>query len=335
MHPRFAFLVLAFFPVAPGLRAASLEDYVAHAPFKMSMVPRPSFPARRFLVTDYGAVGDGHTLNTKAFGDAINACAQGGGGHVVIPAGLWLTGPIELQSNVDLHSERGALVLFTRDHTAYTMVRRRDWAFVTISPIDLVPTSPIEGIGISNSAVTGDGVFDGAGDSWRPVRKVQVTDAEWKDHVAHGGVVSNDGAYWWPTMEAMTGEDYLIALSRRNPHPSPKEAEPGRDFRRPPLLYLDDCKTILVEGVTLRNSPSGALCPTRCTDLTISGATLFNEQYAPSGDGMDVNICRNVLIYRCTVSAGDDAICMKSTGLDAPNDGEALRNVIIAECTVY
>jgi polygalacturonase len=335
MSPRFALLVMALCPLGLHLKAASLEDYVARAPFKMPVVPRPSFPARRFFVTDFGAVGDGHTLNTKAFADAIEACVRGGGGHVVIPAGLWLTGPIELKSNIDLHSERGALIVFTPDHAAYPMVRRRDWAFVTISPIDLVTTSPIEGINLRNVALTGEGIFDGAGDSWRPVRKVQVTEAEWKAHLAQGGVVSNDGAYWWPTMEAMTGEDYLIGLSRRSPHPSPEEAAPGRDFRRPPLVYLDNCKTVLVEGITLRNSPSGALCPTRCTDLTITNATLFNEQSAPSGDGMDINICQNVLVYRCTVSAGDDGICLKSTGLDAPKDGAALRNVIVAECRVY
>jgi DNA sulfur modification protein DndE len=317
------------------LSATPLDDYVAHAPFKMPTVPKPSFPAHSFVITNYGAIGDGHTMNTEAFAKAIKACADGGGGHVVIPAGLWLTGPIELQSNVDLHSERGALILFTGDHTAYPMVRRKDWAFVTISPIDLVPMSPIEGINLRNVALTGEGIFDGAGDTWRPVRKAQVTEAEWKEHLAQGGVVSNDGAYWWPTLKAMTGEDYLINLSRRSPHPTPVEASPGRDFRRPPLVYLDNCKKVLIEGVTLRNSPSGALCPTRCADLTIMDATLFNEQSAPSGDGMDINICRNVLVYRCTVSAGDDGICLKSTGLDAPQDGAALRNVIVAECIVY
>lgn len=335
MFSSFVYAVIALCSVSPLLKADSLDDYVARAPFKMTPVPRPSFPAHNFVVTDFGAVGDGHTLNTKAFAEAIKACVRGGGGHVVIPPGLWLTGPIELKSNVDLHSDRGALILFTRNHAAYPMVRRRDWAFVTISPVDLVPTSPIEGIDLQNVALSGEGIFDGAGDSWRPVRKVQVTDAEWREHLAHGGVVSNDGAYWWPTKEAMTGEDYLIDLSRKSPNPTPEEAAPGRDFRRPPLVYFDNCKTVLVEGVTLRNSPSGALCPTRCSDLTINGATLLNEQSATTGDGMDINVCQNVLVYHCTVNAGDDGICMKSTGHDVPKGGAALRNVIVAECVVY
>jgi polygalacturonase len=337
---RFAFLIpgLGLMPLGvpvSALRAAPLEDYIARAPFKMPAVPLPSFPDGRFPITDYGAVGDGHTLNTQAFAKAIAACAAAGGGHVIIPAGFWLTGPIELQSNVDLHSERGALIQFTGDHTAYPMVRRKDWAFVTISPIDFVPTSPLEGVDVHNIAVTGEGIFDGAGDTWRPLERDKATDGQWAADLAKGGVVSNGGLYWWPTQEAMTGEDYLIDLSRRNPHPTAKETEPGRDFRRPPLCYFDNCQTVLVEGVTLQNGPCGALCPTRCRDLTIRDMTCFNEWWAQTADGMDINICQNVLVYHCWVSAGDDGICLKSTGLDAPKDGMALRNVIVAECSVY
>lgn len=329
----FCFGLLAGF--GPELPAAPLSDYVARAPFAMPAVAVPSFPDQRFSIADFGAVGDGRTLNTRAIERAITACAKAGGGHVIIPAGLWLTGPIELRSNVDLHSERGALVAFTGDHRAYPMVRRRDWAFVTISPIDFVPTSPIEGIDLKNVALTGEGIFDGAGDTWRPVRRSQTTDSQWRDLLAKGGAVSNDGKYWWPTREAMTGEDYLIDLSRRTAHPTAEEAEPGRDFRRPPLVYLDNCSDVLVEGVTLRNSPSGALCPTRCVGLTIREVTLLNEWSAATGDGMDINICRNVLVYHCTVSAGDDGICLKSTGIDVPPGDAGLRDVIVAECTVY
>jgi DNA sulfur modification protein DndE len=321
-------------PAASRLAAAPLEDYVARAPFAMPAVPTPSFPDRRFPITDYGAVGDGRTLATAAFARAIAACAAAGGGHVIIPAGLWVTGPIELRSNVDLHSERGALIQFTADHTAYPMVRRKDWAFVTISPIDFVPVSPIDGIDLQNVALTGEGIFDGAGESWRPVDRRKVTAAQWQALLAQGGAVSNGGAYWWPTREAMTGEDFLIDLSRRTAHPTAEDTLPGRDFRRPPLCYLDNCRTVLVAGVTLRNGPCGLLCPTRCVDLTIRDATLFNEWWAQTGDGMDINLCRNVLVYHCSVSAGDDGICLKSTGLDVPKGDAGLRNVIVAECTV-
>lgn len=322
-----ALLLLVLAVPAPRLRAASLDEYVARAPFAMLAVPLPAFPDRNFPITDYGAVGDGRAVATAAIARAVAACAAAGGGHVVIPAGLWLTGPIELQSNVDLHSERGALVQFTPDHTAYPMVEHGDRGYYA--------ESAITGVGLRNVAVTGDGVFDGAGDTWRPARKSKATEAQWKAFLARGGVVSPDGADWWPTKEAMAGEDYLIELARRTAHPTQAELLPGRDFRRSPLVFLDRCETVLLDGVTLRNSPSGLFEPTRCANLTVRSVTLFNEWWAQNGDGMDINNCQGVLIYRCTLSTGDDAICMKANGTQHAGEDAALRNVIVAECTVY
>ena len=312
---------------APAAAATGLDGYVARAPFAMPAVPRPTFPSRNFPITDFGAVGDGQTVATAAIARAIAACAAAGGGHVVIPAGLWLTGPIELQSNVDLHTERGALVQFTPDHTAYPMVVHGDRGYYA--------ESAITAVGLRNIAVTGEGIFDGAGDTWRPARKNKATDAQWRAMLAKGGVVSKDGADWWPTKEAMAGEDYLIALSARTRHPTQEELLPGRDFKRSPLVFLDHCETVLFDGPTLRNSPSGIFEPTRCVNLTVESVTLFNEWWAQNGDGMDINNCQNVLVYRCTLSTGDDAICMKANGTQHPGEDAALRNVIVAECTVY
>ncbi len=330
LPPRFApsgFVFAICVTLAPIARAATMQDYLSSAPFKMPAVTVPTFPARNFPVVDFGAVGDGHTLNTAAFAKAIDACAQAGGGHVVVPAGLWLTGPIVLKGNVDLHTERGALVQFTSDHTAYPMVPREDRGFVAASAISAT--------GQKDIAITGDGVFDGAGETWRPVRKSKMTEAEWQRLLAKGGVTSNEGTNWWPTKEAMIGEDYLAALAEKTKHPTAEESLPARDFRRSPLVTLTGCDNVLVEGVTLRNSPSGVFSPSRCTNLTVRSATIFNEWSAQNGDGMDIGPCKNVVIYRCTVSAGDDAICMKAGG-KSPWAGEAgLQNVIVAECTVY
>lgn len=91
--------------------------YVANAPFEMPQVKVPAFPGRSFSITDYGAIGDGQTLNTEAFSKAIEACAKAGGGKVIVPAGFWLTGPIQMKSNIDLVVERGALVQMTKDHS--------------------------------------------------------------------------------------------------------------------------------------------------------------------------------------------------------------------------
>jgi len=328
--PHFAWpgVALACFTLtAPLGSAATLQEYLASAPFKMPAVPEPAFPARNFPITDFGAIGDGHTLNTAAFARAIDACAQAGGGHVVVPAGMWLTGPIVLKGTVDLHTEHGALVQLTSDHTAYPMVPREDRGFVAASGISATDQA--------NIALTGEGVFDGAGETWRPVRKSKMTETEWQRLLAKGGVTSNEGTNWWPTREAMMGEDYLAALAQKTKHPTAEESLPARDFRRSPLVSLVGCQNVLVEGVTLRNSPSGVFVPSRCTNVTVRGATIFNEWSAQNGDGMDIGPCKNVVIYRCTVSTGDDAICMKAGGR-SPWPGEAgLQNVVVAECTVY
>jgi polygalacturonase len=327
---RFAFCGLFLvLPVLSGslASAASLESYVAAAPFKMPPVTVPVFPERNFSIAEFGAVGDGHTLNTEAFAKAIDQCAKAGGGHVIVPAGLWLTGPIVLKSNVDLHAERGALIQFTADHAAYPMVAREGRGFYAASAISAA--------GQNNIALTGDGVFDGAGDTWRPVRKSKMTEVQWQALLAKGGVTSNQGTNWWPTKEAMAGEDFLAALSEKTKHPTAEETLPARDFRRSPMVSFVDCENVLVEGATLRNSPSGVFVPARCTNVTIRYATIFNEWWAQNGDGMDIGPCKNVIVYRCTVSTGDDAICMKSSG-KSPWPGEpGLENVIVAECTVY
>ena len=307
--------------------ARPLADYLAAAPFKMPAVPTPTFPDRTFPLTEYGAVGDGQTLNTEAFAKAIAACAKAGGGHVVVPAGLWLTGPIVLQSHVDLHAERGALILFTPDHTQYPMVPREGRGYVAQPCLSAVAQTDF--------ALTGEGIYDGAGDTWRPVKKEKTTDAEWRGLLTKSTLTSGNGSIWWPTREAMEGEDYMIALDQRTKNPTAADTLPARDFRRSSMVSFQRCTNVLVDGVTLRNSPSGVFVPAHCTNVTIQHAVIFNEWSAQNGDGMDIDACHNVIIYHCNVSAGDDGICMKSGG-KSPWAGEpGLMNVIVAECTVY
>ena len=133
-----------------------MDYYISHAPFKMPALKQPQFNDKTFTITDYGAVGDGQTLNTDAIRKAINACSTAGGGTVIIPPGLWLTGPIELKSNVNLHARRGALIIFSADHSLYAMSGGK-------------VQNPIYGNKLQNVALTGEGIYDGAGDTWRPL----------------------------------------------------------------------------------------------------------------------------------------------------------------------
>ncbi len=307
-----------------------IQYYIDKAPFEMPDVVIPIFPDRSFSITDYGAVGDGHTLNTEAFASAIKACKETGGGKVIVPSGIWLTGPVELKNDINLHVERGAIIQFTSDHSQYPMVK------ATAKSTRFTTASPIYGYGLTNIAITGEGIIDGAGESWRPVKKVKLSADQWEDLIKSGGVVSEDGKIWWPTEEGMNGADYMKTLKKQSKRPTANEYIPARDYLRPYMVYLSYCENILIEGVSLRNSPKFILYPSNCTNLTIQNINVFNEWYTQNGDGIDISACRNVIVYKCDVNVGDDAICMKSGGNSSDEPGTInLENVIIAGCNVY
>ena len=305
----------------------SIEYYTQHSPFNMPKVVVPTFADKKFSIVDFGAVNDAQTLNTQAFAKAIDACTKAGGGKVIVPAGVWLTGPIELKSNVDLHLESGAVVQFTKDHTQYPIIKAGGGSN------SFTPASPIYAYDATNIALTGNGVFDGAGDSWRPVKKEKTTPGQWSDFTKTG-VVSKDGKVWWPSFEAISGEEYLKKLKERTNKPTADDYLPARDYLRPYMLYLVHCDNILIEGITLKNSPKFIFYPNHCTNLTMNGANVYNDWWAQNGDAIDISACKNVVIYKCTVNAGDDGICMKSSGGKGRDNAE-LENILIASCTVF
>ena len=303
--------------------------YISQAPFKMPDVAVPSFQNRSFSIEDYGAIGDGHTLNTVAFSKAIGACSRAGGGRVMVPPGLWLTGPIELQSNVNLVVERGALIQMTSDHSQYPIIKASG------KSNNYVIASPIYGYGLDHIAITGEGIIDGAGETWRPVKKEKVTAAQWKGFIASGGALGDNGKIWWPSKEALEGEQYVRDLKKKRKDLKAEDYLPARDYLRPYMVYLINCKNVLVRGVTIRNSPKFVFYPNNCTNLTMDHVNIFNDYWAQNGDGIDISRCRNVLIYHCNVSAGDDGICMKSSGSKDGDLAPGLENVVIARCVVY
>jgi polygalacturonase len=274
--------------------------------FQAPRVREPEIPRRAVRITDFGAVPDGQTLNTEAIARAIRAVAGKGGGKVVVPPGLWLTGPIQLKSKVQLHLEEGALVQFTSDLSQYPL---REWSIK--GETATTATSPIWGENLTNVAITGRGVFDGAGDAWRPVKKSKMTEAQWKKLLATGGVLVGNGTMWWPSAEA------------------------AKDFR-PRLLKLINCRRVLLEGVTFQNSPNWNLNPVLCEDLTLRRVTVRNPWYSQNGDGLDLEHCRNVIVRESGFDVGDDAICLKS-GANAPGRriGVPTENVLIEDCVVY
>ena len=158
----------------------------------MPKVQQPVFPAYEVNISKFGAKGDGITLNTKAINDAIIEVNQRGGGKVIIPEGTWLTGPIELLSNVNLYTERNALILFTGDFEAYPIIPTSFEGLETRRC-----QSPISARNAENIAITGYGIFDGNGDCWRPVKKEKLTASQWNKLVKSGGVLDEQERIWY------------------------------------------------------------------------------------------------------------------------------------------
>lgn len=297
----------------PFLLSFAALTFVAQAqnpsPYSWSNLPKiaqPTFRNDTINVLTHGAKPDGITLNTKAINDAIATCSQKGGGVVLVPAGLWITGPIELKSNVNLHLKKSATLLFTTDKSQYALV---EGAYEGKRAAR--NQSPVSGTNLENVAITGQGIVDGNGDVWRAVHKTQLTEGEWKEKVASGGVLKDDGKTWYPSeqFKRASVENKSMLLT---PGKSPQDFADMKDFLRPNLLVITNCKKVLLEGVTFQNSPAWCLHPLMCQDLTIRNVTTKNPEYAHNGDGMDIESCKNFLIEGCTLDVGDDAICIKS-----------------------
>ena len=304
------------------------ENIYKELPFNMPKVEQPSFPDYTVSILQFGAKSDGTTLNTKAINDAIKAVNAKGGGKVVIPEGLWLTGPIELLSNVNLHTEKNALVVFTDDFNAYPIL---ETSFEGLNTRRC--QSPISAHNAENIAITGYGVFDGSGDSWRPVKKSKLTAGQWDALVKSGGVV--DKSIWYPTAGSLKGA--LACKNFNNPEgiETDEEWNEIRPWLRPVLLNIVKSKRVLLEGVTFKNSPSWCLHPLSCEHITINQVKVFNPWYSQNGDALDLESCKNALIINNIFDAGDDAICIKSgKDEDGRKRGEPCQNVIVKNNTV-
>jgi polygalacturonase len=297
---------------------------------KLPVVKQVSFKRDSFYITKYGAKADGLTLNTASINTAINECSKKGGGVVVVPAGMWVTGPVELKSNVNLHLKRGAVLQFTDDFNQYKLVAT-NWEGLP----QMRNQSPLSANNATNIAITGYGIIDGNGDVWRMVKKEKLTETQWKKLTASGGVLSDDKKTWYPTEKSLKGSK-LKNPGEITSEKTPEFYESVKDFLRPNLLVFTQCKQVLLEGVTFQNSPAWCLHPLMCEDLTVRNVYVKNPWYAQNGDGIDVESCKNVLIENSTFDVGDDGICIKS-GRDEAGRKRAMptENLIARNCTVY
>ncbi|MBO9200614.1 MULTISPECIES: glycoside hydrolase family 28 protein [Niastella] len=285
-------------------------------------VQTPVFKKDTIQITRFGAKPDGITLNTEAINKAIEACSKQGGGVVNIPQGIWLTGPIVLKSNVNLYVSRSALLQFTSDKTQYPLIESHFEGKKTVRN-----QAPISGTDLENVAITGDGVIDGNGDVWRMIKKDKLTEGEWKKLVASGGVVTEDGRSWYPS------EAYMKAEYDKGPK---TDYEAIKDYLRPNMVVLRNCKKVLLQNTTFQNSPCWNLHTLYCEHVTFDGVRVRNQPSAQNGDGMDIESCSYVEVKNSTLDCGDDGICIKS-GKDEEGRkaGKASQYIYIHHNIVY
>ncbi|MGE5496707.1 MAG: glycoside hydrolase family 28 protein [Syntrophothermus sp.] len=309
---------------AQTITQEEVNSYIKGLPFDMPQIKLPSFASGTFDITKYGAVSDGITKNTEAIQKAIDECSSKGG-MVIIPSGQWLTGPITLKSNVNLHLEAGALVVFSSDFNDYPLTKYKGSSSYTCA-------YPIYADGAENIAITGNGLFNGSGQIWRPVKKAKMNESQWKMLLKSDGVLNDKKDMWWPTEKAAKAEDFLKGKSVKEL--TLEDFESIKDYYRPHMVYLNNCKNVYFDGPTFQNSPKFAVYITKSENMVINNVKINNEWFAQNGDGIDISACRNVLVSRCTVNAGDDGICMKSSTLKNVS-GPALKNIVVADCIVY
>jgi polygalacturonase len=258
-------------------------------------------------ITHYGAVADGKTLNTSAIARAIEACEADGGGTVYVPAGTFLTGPLQLKSNMLLYIESGATLLFSTDEELYPPVKTRWAGIMCWAHMPLVFGDSLE-----NVTISGRGMLEGQGKAWWD-RFNQARDQE--------------------NYEPQNKIEEQFALLNKDIHGGYMEW--ARYQFRPPMIQFKNCKNVLIEGITLRNSPFWNIHPVFCRNITIQNVNIISPEKSENTDGIDIDSSSKVRITNCYIDVGDDCIVIKS-GLD--EDGRRVgiptEDVVIDNCTM-
>lgn len=288
----------------------------------LNAIKQVDIPATEYNITDFGALAIVEGRDSMLVHDAINAAIlaanQAGGGTVVIPDSTYFTGPITLLNNVNLHLQDSAVLKFSTVVDLYYPAVKTRW-----EGVDCYNAHPlIYALDAENIALTGKGTLDaqGTNDNW------------W----AMCGAARFG---WKPGMIGQSGRDGVKETSPRqklldwctNQTPIEERQMTKEDGMRPQFVNFNNCRQVLIEGVTLLNSPFWVLHPLKCEDLTVRGVTVINE--GPNGDGCDPECCNRVLIEDCVFHTGDDCIAIKSgRNQDGRNQGMPSQNMIVRNC---
>lgn len=278
----------------------------------INSIKTPEFQDKTFNILDFGAVSDGETLNTEAIAKAIDSCRNAGGGKVIIPSGKFLTGPIHLKSNINLHLEEGAEVLFSNNHKDYLPV-----VHTSYEGQELMNYSPlIYAYKEKNIAVTGKGIFNGqaSNTNWWP----------WCSKETYGYIEGT------PQQKDDHNLPRLWEMAENNTPVSERVFGEGYQLR-PLFIQPFECENVLIQGVTFTNAPFWVIHPIKCNYVRVDGVTV--NSHGPNNDGCDPEYSKNVHITNCVFNTGDDCIAIKS---GRNNDGRRVNipseNIVVENC---
>ena len=289
--------------------AVAADDPWASLPTVLAKIQPPKFPKRDFSLSRYGAKPDGKTDCTDAFSRAIADTAKAGGGRVVVPEGVWLTGAIHLKSNVNLHVAKGATIRFNPDPKRYPIVLTR------FEGMELMNYSSfIYALDQQNIAVTGEGTLDGQAtcDHWWPWGGKRRCSSESEDQRKARAALFDMAEKGVPVEKRVFGDG---------------------GYLRPMFVQPYRCTNVLIEGVTIVNSPMYEMHPVLCRNVTVRNVTV--SSHGPNNDGCDPESCDGVLIDGCTFDTGDDCIAIKSgRNADGRRIAKPSQNIVVQNCTM-
>jgi polygalacturonase len=307
--------------------AGSNDDIWRQANRIVESIKQTNFLKKDYFITDFGAIGDGKSDARPAIMTAIDKCSKEGGGRVIIPSGEWFVkGPINLKSNVNLHLEKNATVKFSTNPDDYLPV-----VLTRFEGVELMNYSPlIYTYGQINVAITGEGILDGQADSdhWWPWRGL-------KDETSRGGYLTQIAEYggWQEGMPEQSVARERLFEQAENGVPVSERVYGKGSYLRPNFIEFYNCNRILVQGITVKNSPMWVNHPVLSQNIVYDGVKVVS--HGPNNDGLDPESSKNIFIENCLFDTGDDCIAIKS-GRNA--DGRRINvpseNVVIRNCTM-
>lgn len=306
-------MIIALYAAAYMSCCAATEAYCSdlktstiavQAPFEMPPISVPDFSAcPEFAITDYGARAEDQQLTSQAITKAIDAAHAAGGGRVVIPTGEWPTAKIHLKSNVNLHLAEGAVLTFSENPDDYLPAVKSTW-----EGMECYNYSPlVYAYECQNVAITGNGTLHAKLDVWK----------KWY-------------ARPQPHMQAIA---QLYHMAAKGVPVDQRQMAEGENHLRPQFIQFNRCENVLLEGISIKNSPFWVIHPFLSKNVVIRNVNVNARGH--NNDGVDPEMSQNVLIEDCLFNQGDDAIAVKSgRNQDAWRLNTPAKNIVIRNCQI-